>query len=77
MHRNAVTVIVAALLAFGAYHEAQVRLHWGAPPLPYHCGHGTHVVRQWAPGPATASGEITYGGQHEWAACASDLDAST
>jgi hypothetical protein len=77
MIRNAVTVILGVLLAFGAYHEGQVHLHIGAPPLPYHCPAGSHVVRHWAPGPATGPGEISYGGQHEWASCASDLDAST
>jgi hypothetical protein len=49
MIRNAVTVILGVLLAFGAYHEGQVHLHIGAPPLPYHCPAGSHVVRHWAP----------------------------
>jgi hypothetical protein len=77
MIRFAVTVVLGCLLAVSAYHEGQSRLRWGAPPLPYHCPAGSHVVRHWVPGPATASGEISWGGQHEWAACAASTTVST
>ena len=81
MNRNTVTVLVAALLAFGAYHEGQSRLHIGAPHLPYHCSHGQYVKRWWVPESspegAGASGTLVYHGWREIASCASSLTADT
>jgi len=72
-------IIAVVALALGAVGWVNVRdtFHIGAPPLPYHCQAGQHVVRGWAPGPATGPGEVSWNGQHEWAGCASDLTADT